>query len=61
MLEGYKTIIVAAVTILYGLMEKYGVLPASISVEDVANAIIALGTVFLSLRFVTKTPPGGGT
>lgn len=58
-LEGYRTLIVAGVTFIYGALDKAAMLPEGVTVTDTANAIMVMATLFIGLRVVTKTKVGG--
>lgn len=57
-LQGYRTIIVAALTALAGIAAKAGFeLPPDFALTT-SDTLIAVGAVFGALRFATKTPVG---
>lgn len=57
-LQGYKTIIIAALTVAVGIAEKSGVTLPGDFVVSTSDVLIALGGIFGALRVATKTPIG---
>jgi hypothetical protein len=58
MFEGYRTLIFAGVTFVYGVLDKIG-LPPAVSIDDAANAIMVLAALFTGFRIISTKPVGG--